>query len=333
MAIKIGINGFGRIGRCVVRAGILSDDIQFVGINDLTSAKELAFSFKYDSVHGRFDGQVEADGDTLVINGKRIPVTAERDPSKLPWASVGADIVHECTGLFVDRDKAAKHLDAGAKYVVISAPAKGEDLTVVYGVNHTLLDLSKHKIISNASCTTNCLAPMAKVLDETFGIEQGLMTTIHSYTNTQAILDTPMKDLRRGRAAALSMIPSTTGAAKAVGKVLPQLNGKLDGMAVRVPTPNVSLTDLTATLSRAASVEELNAALKAAADGPLKGVMAFTVEETVSIDYNGDPHSCTVLGDQTRSQGKLVKVMGWYDNEWGFSIRMLDLSRYIAAHA
>jgi glyceraldehyde 3-phosphate dehydrogenase len=333
MAIKVGINGFGRIGRCVVRAGILSDDIEFVGINDLTSAKELAFSFKYDSVHGRFDGSVEADGDALVINGKRIPVTAERDPAKLPWASVGADVIHECTGLFTDKDKALKHIEAGAKFVIISAPAKGDDLTVVYGVNHTLFDPTKHKVISNASCTTNCLAPMAKTINDAFGIEQGLMTTIHAYTNTQSILDTPMKDLRRGRAAALSMIPSTTGAAKAVGKVLPELNGKLDGMAVRVPTPNVSLTDLTATVSREVSVQEVNAALQAAAAGALKGVMGFTTEETVSIDYNGDPHSCVVLGDQTRTQGRLVKVMGWYDNEWGFSIRMLDLTRYIASRA
>jgi glyceraldehyde 3-phosphate dehydrogenase len=331
MAIKVGINGFGRIGRCVVRAAINSNDIEFVGINDLTGAQELAFIFKYDSVHGRFDGDVSAEGNNLIINGKRIPITAERDPSKLPWAATGADIVHECTGLFTDKDKAAKHIEAGAKFVIISAPAKNEDLTVVYGVNHTLFDPSSHKIISNASCTTNCLAPMAKALDDAFGIEQGLITTIHSYTNTQALLDTPMKDLRRGRAAALSMIPSTTGAAKAVGKVLPKLNGKLDGMAVRVPTPNVSLTDLTATLSRDVSVKELNDALKAAANGSLKGVLEYTEEETVSIDYNGHPASCIVLGDQTRSQGKLVKVMGWYDNEWGFSTRMIDLTRYIAS--
>ena len=331
MTIKIGINGFGRIGRCVLREGIKREDFEFVGINDLTDAKTLAYLLKYDSVHGRFDGTVEVAEGALIINGKRIPVSAERDPAKLPWGELGVDVVYECTGRFLDRAGSSKHLEAGAKRVIISAPAKGDDLTVVYGVNHEQYDPEKHYILSNASCTTNCLAPMAKVLNDRFGIEHGLMTTIHSYTNNQAVLDSPSKDVRRGRSAALSMIPTTTGAAKAVGKVLPELDGLLDGMAVRVPTPNVSLTDLTVTLKKEATAEEINAAIAEAAAGPLDGVLEYSEEALVSIDINNNPASCVFIADQTRTKGRLAKVMGWYDNEWGFSARMLDLTVYIAS--
>ncbi len=332
MSIKIGINGFGRIGRTVLRAGINNPAFDFVGINDLTGAEQLAFLLKYDSVHGRFDGEVKVEGEAIVVNGKHIPVSAQRNPAEIPWAQWGADMVLECTGLFLSKEKASAHLAGGAKWVLLSAPGKGdEDITVVYGVNHTLLNPETHKVISNASCTTNCLAPIAKVLNDTFKIERGLMTTIHAYTNDQVILDTPhKKDPRRGRAAALSMIPTSTGAAKAVGLVLPELKGKLDGLAVRVPTPNVSLTDLTALLEREASVAEINAAMQAAAEGPLKGVLLYSTEPLVSIDMNGNPHSSIFVADQTRSQGKLVKVLSWYDNEVGFSYRMLDVMNYIA---
>lgn len=329
--VKIGINGFGRIGRSVLRAAFTRDDIEVVGINDLTDNKTLAHLLSYDSVHGRFDGTVEATEDALIVNGKSIRATAERDPTKLPWKELGAEVILECTGVFRTREKAALHLEAGASHVLLSAPAKGDvDLTVVMGVNDDLVDASKHKIISNASCTTNCLAPVAKVLNDAFGIESGLMTTIHAYTTTQAILDAPIGDLRRGRAAAMSMIPTTTGAAKAVTLVLPELEGKLDGMAVRVPTPNVSLVDLTVTVSKETTVEEVNNAVKEAAEGPLKGILAYVDEPLVSVDFVGNPHSSSLDADLTRVQdGKLVKILSWYDNEYGYSCRLLDLAALV----
>ena len=330
--VKIGINGFGRIGRCALRSAINRPDVDFVGINDLTDAETLAHLLRYDSVHGRFDGSVEVvDGD-LVINGDRVKVTAERDPVKLPWKELDVDIVLECTGVFRTQEKASMHLQAGAKYVLLSAPAKGEvDNTVVMGVNHTSIDPQKHRVISNASCTTNCLAPVAKVLNDVFGIEKGLMTTIHSYTTSQAILDAPMGDLRRGRACAMSMIPTTTGAAKAVTLVLPELTGKLDGMAVRVPTPNVSLVDLTVTLSRDVTKEEVNAAIKEAAQGPLKGILAYVDEPLVSVDFTSDPHSSSYDAEMTRVQsGDMVKILSFYDNEFGYASRLVDLAMYLA---
>ena len=324
---KIAINGFGRIGRLVARALLERDDhgLELVAINDLADAKANAALFKRDSVHGKFPGEVSAEGDTMIVNGKRIKVTAERDPAKLPHKELGVDIALECTGFFADAAGGQKHLDAGAKRVLISAPAKGADLTVVYGVNHDKLT-ADHKIVSNASCTTNCLAPVAKVLNDLVGIERGLMTTIHAYTNDQKILDQIHSDPRRARAAGMSMIPTTTGAARAVGEVLPELKGKLDGSAVRVPTPNVSLVDLTFTPGRETSVKEINGALKAASEsGPLKGVLAYTDEPLVSIDLNGDPASSTVDSLETAViEGKLVRVVSWYDNEWGFSNRMVD---------
>lgn len=332
MTIKVGINGFGRIGRTVLRAAINNPQVEFVGINDLATAESLAYLVKYDSVHGRFNGEVRTEGEAIVVNGKKIPISAQKDPNAITWKAWGAECVMECTGIFLSKEKASYHLNAGAKWVMLSAPGKGdEDLTVVFGVNHKDIDPSKHKIISNASCTTNCLAPMAKVLNDKFGIEKGLMTTIHSYTNDQVTLDQPHnKDPRRGRAAAVSMIPTSTGAAKAVALVLPALKGKLDGFAVRVPTPNVSLTDLCATLSREASKEEINAAMKAAAEGELKGILAYNDEPTVSIDFNGDAHSSIFAADQTRSMGNMVKVLSWYDNETGYSNRMVDLACYVA---
>ena len=330
---KVAINGFGRIGRLVARAILERDDhdLELVAINDLADAKANALLFKRDSVHGRFDGDVSAEGDTLIVNGKRIKVTAERDPANLPHRELGVDIALECTGFFTDAAGGQKHLDAGAKRVLISAPAKGADLTVVYGVNHDKLT-SDHKIVSNASCTTNCLAPVAKVLNDLIGIERGLMTTIHAYTNDQKILDQIHTDMRRARAAGMSIIPTTTGAARAVGEVLPELKGKLDGSAVRVPTANVSLIDLTFTPGRDTSVEEVNAALKKASEsGPLKGVLAYTDEPLVSIDFNGDPASSTVDSLETAVlEGKLVRVVSWYDNEWGFSNRMVDTAGAIA---
>jgi glyceraldehyde 3-phosphate dehydrogenase len=333
VATKVAINGFGRIGRLVARA-ILSrtdHDLELVSINDLGDAKANALLFKRDSVHGPFAGDVSVDGDTLVVNGKRIAVTAERDPAKLPHAAQGVDIALECTGFFTDRESASKHLSAGAKRVVISAPAKGVDKTVVFGVNHETLT-ADDVVISNASCTTNCLAPLAKVLNDAIGIERGLMTTIHSYTNDQKILDQIHSDARRSRAAAMSMIPTTTGAARAVGEVLPELKGKLDGSAIRVPTPNVSVVDLTFTPKRDTSVEEVNKLLKAASEsGPLKGVLAYTDEPLVSIDFNGDPASSTVDSLETAViDGKLVRVLCWYDNEWGFSNRMVDTTGVVA---
>jgi glyceraldehyde 3-phosphate dehydrogenase len=326
MAIKVAINGFGRIGRNVARAILeRSDhDIELVSINDLASAKANAMLFQRDSVHGPFGGTVEVDGDDLVINGKRIKVTAERDPANLPHAANGVDIALECTGFFTDRASCEKHLAAGAKRVLVSAPGKNVDLTVVFGVNHDKLT-ADHVIVSNASCTTNCLAPFAKVLNDAIGIERGLMTTVHAYTNDQKILDQIHEDPRRARAAAMSMIPTTTGAARAVGEVLPELKGKLDGSAIRVPTPNVSVVDLTFQPKRDTTKEEVNALLKAAADGPLKGVLAVSDEPLVSIDYNHCPASSTIDSLETSViDGKLVRVLSWYDNEWGFSNRMVD---------
>jgi len=330
---KVAINGFGRIGRLVARAILERDDhgLELVAINDLADAKSNAMLFKRDSVHGAFPGDVSADGDTMVVNGKRIKVTAERDPAKLPHKELGVDVALECTGFFTDREGGQKHLDAGAKRVLISAPAKGADLTVVYGVNHDKLT-ADHTIVSNASCTTNCLAPVAKVLNDLVGIERGLMTTIHAYTNDQKILDQIHSDMRRARAAGMSMIPTTTGAARAVGEVLPELKGKLDGSAVRVPTPNVSLIDLTFTPGRDTSKEEINAALKAASEkGPLAGILDYSDEPLVSIDYNGAQASSTIDSLETAViEGKLVRVVSWYDNEWGFSNRMVDTAGAIA---
>jgi len=327
MATRVAINGFGRIGRLVARAILEHQDsgLELVAINDLADAKSNAHLFKHDSVHGHYPGEVAADGNDLIIDGKRIHVTAERDPAKLPHGANGVEVALECTGFFTDRDKAAAHLTAGAKKVLISAPAKGVDLTVVYGVNNDKLT-PDHKIVSNASCTTNCLAPVAKVMNDVIGIERGLMTTIHSYTNDQKILDQIHSDLRRARAAAMSMIPTTTGAARAVGEVLPELKGKLDGSAIRVPTPNVSLVDLTFVPKRDTNVAEVNGALKAASEsGPLKGILAFTDEPLVSIDFNHNPASSTVDSLETAVlEGKLVRVVSWYDNEWGFSNRMVD---------
>ncbi|GFO69821.1 glyceraldehyde-3-phosphate dehydrogenase [Geomonas limicola] len=330
MALRVAINGFGRIGRCVLRAAAQDKDIEFVAINDLTDAKTLAHLLKYDSVHGAFPGEVKAEGDSIVINGKAIKVLAVRNPAELPWKELKVDVVLEATGLFTAKEKAAQHLTAGAAKVIISAPATDPDLTVVMGVNDKEYDKSKHHIISNASCTTNCLAPVAKVLHETFGIEKGLVTTVHSYTNDQNILDLPHKDLRRARAAALSMIPTTTGAAKAVSLVLPELKGKLDGMAIRVPTPNVSVVDLVVTLAKPADAEQVNAALKAAAEGPLKGILGFTTEPLVSIDFNGCPLSSIVDASCTKAiAGNMVKVISWYDNEAGFSNRVVSLMKIL----
>ncbi len=330
---KVAINGFGRIGRLVARAILSRDDhdLELVAINDLADASANALLFKRDSVHGKWPGEVSAEGDTMIVDGKRIRVTAERDPAKLPHKELGVDIALECTGFFTDAAGGQKHLDAGAKRVLISAPAKGAHLTVVYGVNHDKLT-AEHTIVSNASCTTNCLAPVAKVLNDFVGIERGLMTTIHAYTNDQKILDQIHPDMRRARAAGMSIIPTTTGAARAVGEVLPELKGKLDGSAIRVPTPNVSLVDLTFTPGRDTSVEEINGALKAASEsGPLKGIIAFTDEPLVSIDLNGDPASSTVDSLETAViEGKLVRVVSWYDNEWGFSNRMVDTAGAMA---
>ncbi len=326
MAIKVAINGFGRIGRNVARAIIerADHDLELVSINDLASPKANAMLFQRDSVHGAFPGTVEVDGNDLMINGKRIHVTAERDPANLPHGAQGIDIVLECTGFFTDRASCEKHLAAGAKKVLISAPGKNVDLTVVYGVNHDKLEAG-HTIVSNASCTTNCLAPFAKVLNDAIGIERGLMTTVHAYTNDQKILDQIHEDPRRARAAAMSMIPTTTGAARAVGEVLPELKGKLDGSAIRVPTPNVSVVDLTFQPKRDTTKDEVNALLKAAAEGPLKGVLGYSDEPLVSIDYNHCPNSSTIDSLETAViDGELVRVLSWYDNEWGFSNRMVD---------
>ncbi len=338
--VRLAINGFGRIGRSVLRAAIENRvaGIEFVGINDLADAATNAHLLQYDSVHGTFPGKVESLEGAIAVDGHRIPIGAEKDPSKLPWKALDVDVVLECTGRFTDRADAEKHLVAGARRVLISAPAKRPDLTIAYGVNHGAFDPTSHRIVSNASCTTNCLTPMAKVLLDRFGLARGLMTTIHSYTNDQQVLDLAHKDLRRARAAGLSMIPTTTGAARAVSLVLPELEGKLDGLSIRVPTPNVSLVDLTAELGVEASVEEINAAFKAAASGPMKGILRYEELELVSRDFNHDPHSCVFDATITRVQGpggrgKFVKVMGWYDNEWGFSNRMLDVAKHIGARA
>ncbi len=332
MAVKVGINGFGRIGRNVLRAAINNPNVEVVAVNDLTDANMLAHLLKYDSVHGRLNVEVSVNGNNLVVNGKEILVKAERNPADLAWGELGVEVVVESTGRFTKRDDAAKHLEAGAKKVVISAPGNNEDITVVMGVNEDQYDPANHHVLSNASCTTNCLAPFAKVLQENFGIKRGMMTTIHSYTNDQQILDLPHKDYRRARAAAENMIPTTTGAAKAVALVLPELKGKLNGMAVRVPTPNVSLVDLVAELDKEVTVEEVNAALKAAAEGDLKGILQYSDEPLVSKDYNGDPHSSSVDGLSTMvMEGNMVKVISWYDNETGYSHRVVDLVNYIAS--
>jgi len=331
MAIKVGINGFGRIGRNLLRASLNTKEIEFVAANDITDAKTLAHLLKYDSILGNLDADVKAQGDTILVNGKPLKVLAVSDPSQLPWKDLGVDIVVESTGRFTEKDGASKHLSAGAKKVIISAPAKNEDITIVLGVNEKSYDPKKHHVLSNASCTTNCLAPVAKVLLENFGIKRGLMTTIHSYTNDQKILDLPHKDLRRARAAAVSMIPTTTGAAKAVSLVLPQLKGKLDGMAIRVPTPNVSVVDLVAELDKDTTAEEVNASLKKAAEGELKGILQYCDEPLVSIDFNGNSNSSIVDALSTKViEKKMVKVLAWYDNEWGYSCRVRDLISYIA---
>jgi glyceraldehyde 3-phosphate dehydrogenase (phosphorylating) len=326
MAVRVGINGFGRIGRLVLRAAMEEgrNDIEFVAVNDLGDVKTNAHLLKYDSVHGTFPGEIKSDDKSITVNGHKVDVLAQRDPTKLPWKDLGVDMVFECTGLFSDRDKAAVHLDAGAPKVLVSAPSKGADATIVYGVNHKELS-DAQKVVSNASCTTNCLAPPAYVLDKTFGIDRGYMTTIHAYTGDQRIVDTLHKDLRRARGAALSMIPTSTGAAKAVGLVLPHLKGKLDGSAIRVPTPNVSVVDLVCITKKSTSVEEVNAAVKEAAEGELKGILAYNTEPLVSIDFNHDPHSSTFDSTQTQViDGTMVRIIAWYDNEWGFSHRMSD---------
>ncbi len=335
MAIRVGINGFGRIGRQVLRAAKQQGvaDIDFVGINDLTDTATLAHLFKYDSVHGRYDGDVSHDAESITIDGDRIRIIAEREPSKLPWKELGVDIALESTGRFTVAADAQKHLDAGARKVVISAPATNEDITIVMGVNNEKYDPAKHHIISNASCTTNCLVPMVKVIRDNFGFVHGTMVTIHSYTNDQSILDLPHKDLRRARAAAISMIPTTTGAAKATALVIPEVKGKIDGMSVRVPTPDVSLTDLTCVVERATTKEEVNATFKAAAaSGALQGILDYSEVPLVSVDYIGNPHSCTLDALSTIViDGTLVKLSGWYDNEMGYSSRCVDLLRYVGA--
>ena len=330
MAVRVAINGFGRIGRNFLRTSRGRTEFEIVAINDLTNEKTLAHLLKYDSVHGMFDADVKEKEGGISVDGKDIKITAITAPEKLPWKDMGVDIVVESTGLFTDRASASKHIDAGAKWVIISAPAKEPDITVCLGVNDETLDVSRHRIISNASCTTNCLAPVAKVLMNEFGIVRGLMTTIHSYTNDQRILDLPHKDLRRARAAAVSMIPTTTGAAKAVGLVLPDLKGKLDGMAIRVPTPNVSVVDLVAELGKDTSAEEINAALKRAAEGPMKGILQYTEDPIVSVDCNNNPHSSVVDASVTKVMEKrMAKVLSWYDNEWGYSSRLRDLILFI----
>ncbi len=331
MGIKVGINGFGRIGRNIYRAAMAHPDIDVVAVNDLTDAATLAHLLKYDSILGNLDADIKANGDRITVNKDEFQVLAQKDPAALPWKSLGVDVVFEGTGRFTNREDAAKHLTAGAKRVIITAPGKKSDATVVMGVNHTIYDPAKHQIISNASCTTNCLAPVAKVLHESFGIVKGWMTTIHAYTNDQNLLDLPHKDLRRARAAAMSIIPTTTGAAAAVGEVLPELKGRLDGIAMRVPTPNVSVVDLNAIVSKPATAESVNAAFKAAADGPLKGILEYVTEPLVSIDFRGNPHSAMLDVAYTKvMSGDFVKVLAWYDNEWGYSSRCVDLLRYMA---
>ena len=331
MSVKVAINGFGRIGRNVFKAAMEKNkNWEIVAINDLTDPKTLAHLLRYDSLYGKFEGTLEATEDSIIVNGKEIKIFAERDPENLPWKDLGIDVVIEATGIFRDKEKASKHTTAGAKKVVITAPAKKEDITIVMGVNEDKYDAEKHNVISNASCTTNCLAPFAKVIDENFGIKRGLMTTIHAYTNDQNVLDAPHKDLRRARAAAQSIIPTTTGAAEAVALVLPQLKGKLSGMAMRVPTPTVSVVDLVVELEKPATVEEINGVLKAASEGPLKGILGFSEEPLVSIDYLQNSNSSIVDGLSTMvMEDNLVKIVSWYDNEWGYSVRTVDLVNYI----
>ena len=332
MAVRIGINGFGRIGRNVLRASLGDPELNFLAINDLTDAKTLAYLLKYDSIHGTLKATVEAHDDHLVVDGKSIHVLAKKDPKELPWKDLGVDLVIESTGRFTDREGASRHLSAGAKRVIITAPAKDPDVTLVLGVNEQTYDPRSHQVISNASCTTNCLAPVAKVLLENFGIRHGVMTTIHSYTNDQQLLDLPHKDLRRARAAAVSMVPTSTGAAKALHLVLPQLKGKLDGMAIRVPTPNVSLVDLTVETEKDCDTASVNAAFRRAAQGPLKGILQYSEAPIVSVDQNGDPHSATLDAPLTTvMEHRMVKVIAWYDNEWGYSCRVRDLIKFIAA--
>ncbi len=334
MGIRIGINGFGRIGRNVLRASLDDPELEFVALNDLTDAKTLAYLLKYDSVHGTLPVSVEAKDDQIVVDGKALTILAKKDPKELPWKELGVDLVIESTGRFTDREGASRHLSAGAKRVIISAPGKDVDFTVVLGVNHEAYDPRAHQIISNASCTTNCLAPVAKVLLENFGIRHGVMTTIHSYTNDQQLLDLPHKDLRRARAAAISMVPTSTGAAKALHLVLPQLKGKMDGMAIRVPTPNVSLVDLSVETERDCDVASVNAAYRRAAEGPLKGILKYSEAPIVSVDQNGDPHSATLDAPLTTViERRMVKVIAWYDNEWGYSCRVRDLVKLIGTQS
>lgn len=330
MSVKVAINGFGRIGRMVLRAGLGNEDMEFVAINDLTDASTLAHLLKYDSSHGKLEAHISNSDNVLMVGGTEIRIYREKDPSKIPWADVGAEFVLECTGLFRDKEKASAHLESGARKVIISAPATNPDITIVMGVNQQEYNPQKHHVVSNASCTTNCLAPVCKVLLDSFGIEKGLMTTTHAYTGDQRLLDFPHKDLRRARAAALSMVPTTTGAAKAVSLVLPQLAGKLNGMAIRVPTPNVSVVDLVAQLSKSATVDEVNGAMKEAAEGHLKGVLAYSEEPLVSIDFNGSRVSSTLDAPSTMVIGDMVKVLSWYDNEFGYAARMIDLALYMA---
>jgi glyceraldehyde 3-phosphate dehydrogenase len=334
MTIRVGINGFGRIGRQVLRAARQQGvaDLDFVAVNDLTDTKTLAHLFQYDSVHGKYDGEVSVDADSITVDGDRVRILAEKDPARLPWAELGVDVVLESTGRFTKAADANKHREAGAKKVVISAPATDEDITIVMGVNSEKYDAANHHIISNASCTTNCLVPMVKVIRDAFGFVHGSMVTIHSYTNDQSILDLPHKDLRRARAAAVSMIPTTTGAAKATSLVIPEVKGKIDGVAVRVPTPDVSLTDLTCVVERAVTKDEVNAAFKAASEGALAGILDYSDVPLVSVDYIGNPFSCTLDAKSTLViDGSMVKVSGWYDNEWGYSMRCVDLLRFVGA--
>ncbi|HET7295451.1 MAG TPA: type I glyceraldehyde-3-phosphate dehydrogenase [Vicinamibacteria bacterium] len=334
MAIRVGINGFGRIGRNILRAALHDRDLDFVAVNDITDAKTLAHLLKYDSILGNLEDEVQAEGDAIHVAGRKIKVLAIKDPGQLPWKDMGVEYAIESTGLFTDADKAKAHLAAGAKKVIISAPAKGEDITIVMGVNNDKYDAAKHNIVSNASCTTNCLAPVAKVLQDTYGILKGQMTTVHSYTNDQKILDLPHKDLRRARAAAQSMIPTSTGAAKAIYLAIPELKGKLDGVAIRVPTPNVSVVDLTVQLGKETSADAINDAFRKAAAGPMKGVLAVESGELVSIDFRGNPHSSIVDAPLTKVvDGTMAKVFSWYDNEWGFSCRMRDLIKFMASKA